>query len=393
MKRGLKRGITLPHSDTSTLGISSYAKINRPAPSIQLKSTSKSINSLLNDNVPPENVLKGVEKAGYLLTAPDLAAASGCDLATASRSLVSLSALTGADLKVSEDGDITYKFPPNFREVLSRNSVKAKALLYVSRNRSKIEHAGKVAFGVTLIASLAIVATTLIAISSSSRSDDDRRRDDRRRGGMGGMGGFGNILGPSPFNFWYYRPYRTYYVYGSPRVRGREEMGFLESVFSYVFGDGDPNGQLEEVRVRGAARVIRESGGAVTAEQLAPFVDLGDGITGEELYVDESFVLPIVSQLGGRPEVTEDGDIVYVFEELQKTGLGKEELSKLMGVGSEEEYEEAMEARSMVKLPEEIVEVRWRGIGEKERGGGATKAAPPHANETWLTFAPPTSPH
>ena len=75
----------------------------------------KSMMSLLNDDVPSESILSGVEKAGYVLTAPDLAAAAGCDLGTASRALVGLSALTRADLKVSEEGDITYKFPTNFR--------------------------------------------------------------------------------------------------------------------------------------------------------------------------------------------------------------------------------------------------------------------------------------
>jgi hypothetical protein len=33
----------------------------------------------------------------------------------------------------------------------------------------------------------------------------------------------------------------------------------------------------------------------------------------------QSFVLPIVSQLDGEPRVTEDGDIIYVFPELQKS--------------------------------------------------------------------------
>ena len=51
----------------------------------------------------------------------------------------------------------------------------------------------------------------------------------------------------SPFDVFYYRPYRSYYVYGYPK---REEMGFLEGCFSYIFGDGDPNAQLEEVRIR-----------------------------------------------------------------------------------------------------------------------------------------------
>merc|ERR1712194_942740 len=38
---------------------------------------------------------------------------------------------------------------------------------------------------------------------------------------------------------------------------------------------------------------------------------------------DESFVLPIVTQLNGEPTVTEDGDIVYLFPELQTTASTK----------------------------------------------------------------------
>jgi hypothetical protein len=78
--------------------------------------------------------------------------------------------------------------------------------------------------------------------------------------------------------------------------------------------------------------MIREHGGAVTAEQLAPFCNDapmpllptasvanngGSSKLGEErAYVDESFVLPIVTQLDGEPRVTDEGDIVYVFPEL-----------------------------------------------------------------------------
>ena len=65
------------------------------------------------------------------------------------------------------------------------------------------------------------------------------------------------------------------------------------------------------------------------AEQLATFCDdillpndrNIEGKLGEDewAYVDESFVLPIVSQLDGVPQVTEDGDIVYTFPELMTT--------------------------------------------------------------------------
>ena len=152
----------------------------------------------------------------------------------------------------------------------------------------------------------------------------------------------GGFWGPSPFDFFYYRPYYSRYYYSpansydnnnSNDNRDPGEMGFLESVFSYVFGDGDPNGDVEERRLALVAEMIRGNGGAVTAEQLAPFCDdiplpdnnnfNDDMVVGklgkERAYVDESFVLPIVSQLDGVPQVTEDGDIVYTFPELMTT--------------------------------------------------------------------------
>jgi len=278
-------------------------------------------------------------------------------LNTAKRALVQVGGMTGADLKVSDDGDITYKFDSDFREKMNRNSFKAKLASYYNSNKSLIQHYGKVAFGLTLIASLVVVSTALVVISSSSSSDDDRR-DDRRRNPGGGMG-MGNVLGPSPFDFWYYRPYRSYYVYGQPVRKKERGGGFLESVFSYVFGDGDPNRDMEELRIRGAAKLIRDAGGAVTAEQLAPFADIGDDVAlgSEQTYVDESFVVPIMSQLGGRPEVTEDGDIIYVFDELMETGLSREAQIKLMGVKTTTEYEEAMAMREGVEIPNEINEV------------------------------------
>jgi hypothetical protein len=49
--------------------------------------------------------------------------------------------------------------------------------------------------------------------------------------------------------------------------------GFLESTFSYIFGDGNPNADIEQQRLKLLAAVIRSAGGAVTAEQLAPYLD------------------------------------------------------------------------------------------------------------------------
>lgn len=138
------------------------------------------------------------------------------------------------------------------------------------------------------------------------------------------MGGsFNYFFGPSPFDFFYYRPFGYYGYYGQPvnERRASDDMGFLESIFSYIFGDGNPNAGLEERRLALASNMIRQNKGSVTAEQLAPFCDGSEDpqtVLGKT-YVDESFVLPVVTALNGEPRVTDEGDIVYVFPELQTT--------------------------------------------------------------------------
>lgn len=118
------------------------------------------------------------------------------------------------------------------------------------------------------------------------------------------------------------RPYR-YYPRGRGQGRGigeeSGEMGFLESVYSYVFGDGDPNANLDSKVLKAAARTIRANNGAVTAEQLAPFLAPPSTTWDEGANVDESWVLPVLTRLQGVPQVTDDGSIVYVFDDLTVT--------------------------------------------------------------------------
>ena len=215
-----------------------------------------------------------------------------------------------------------------------------------------------------LVASLVAIYSAIFFISQGGSSDRDDDRNERRGGGGGMPMGFGGFWGPSPFDFFYYRPYYSRYYYSpandNPTTGGRgrgsrrdpDEMGFLESVFSYVFGDGNPNGDVEERRIALVAEMIRSNGGAVTAEQLAPFCDdapmpfSAEGKLGEErAYVDESFVLPIVTQLDGEPQVTEDGDIIYTFLELMTSASACKEMAKAASVSQKEMTRMRREAR------------------------------------------------
>ena len=60
------------------------------------------------------------------------------------------------------------------------------------------------------------------------------------------------------------------------------------------------------------------------AEQLAPFCDPPPPDRDDETLVDESWVLSAVVELGGRQEVSEDGTIVYVFDDLTVSSIASD---------------------------------------------------------------------
>lgn len=269
------------------------------------------------ERLPSQAVIDAVQRSNQSVIASDVAALAGVSLRQARKELTTLASLSQGDIAVSTDGELIYSFPSNLNSALAANSAKFKALQIARKVWPAIFYGIRVSFGIALVASLLAIFSTIFFISQGSNSsEDDRRRENR--GGGGGMSFGGSYWwGPSPFDFLYYRPYYGYY--NTPE-RDPEEMGFLESVFSYIFGDGNPNYKLQERRLLLATNYIRARNGAVTAEELAPFCDDApepDFNGDDSAYVNEAFVLPIVTALDGEPRVTEEGDIVYVFPELQ----------------------------------------------------------------------------
>ncbi len=66
---------------------------------------------------------------------------------------------------------------------------------------------------------------------------------------------------------------------------------------------------------------IQHKGGVVTAEELAPYLDVPPaGKDPESIIVDESYVVPALVRFGGSPEVDKDNNLIYRFPSLQKTG-------------------------------------------------------------------------
>ena len=259
---------------------------------------------------PNPKIVKSVEQLDYRVTVGDVAAQAGLELNYAQQGLLALASEAGGHLQVAESGDVVYLFPKNFRSILRNKYWQLRWQQTWQKIWRVLFYIIRISFGIILIASILLMLVAIIAImvAASASNNDDR---DGNRGYGGGFGGgffvprfwLGDI-------FWWFDPgYNRRRRLRRRETSGKYQMNFLESVFSFLFGDGNPNADLEEYRWQAIGSVIRNSKGSVVGEQIAPYVD--------EVDEYEDYMIPVLSRFNGYPEVSPQGEIVYYFPELQ----------------------------------------------------------------------------
>ncbi|CAI9097735.1 OLC1v1034211C1 [Oldenlandia corymbosa var. corymbosa] len=262
-----------------------------------------------SDKLPSDvrnRAMDAIDSFGGRVTVGDVASKAGLKLNEAQKALQALAADTDGFLEVSDEGDVLYVFPKDYRAKLTAKSFRMRIEPVAEKAKLGAEYLVRVSFGTALIASIVIVFTTIVAILSSRSEDDNRRGRGRSYGG-----GFSVNFFPSDL-FWYWDPY----YYRRRRMRDEStDSNFIESVFSFVFGDGDPNQGIEEERWKLIGEYIASNGGVVTAEELAPFLD----VETEDKTDDDSYVLPVLLRFEGQPELDEEGNILYRFPSIQRT--------------------------------------------------------------------------
>ncbi|QZZ19746.1 hypothetical protein J5X98_20865 [Leptothermofonsia sichuanensis E412] len=262
------------------------------------------------------DIMKAIERLNYRVTVGDVAAQAGLEINLAQQGLLALASDAGGHLQVAGSGEIVYLFPHNFRAILRNKYLRLRLKEWWDRVWRVLFYIIRISFGIILLVSILIIVTAIIMIILAANASS--QNNDRRSSG-------GNMNLPriwfSPDFFYIFYPdyYSRRYQSSKQRSydsREQSSMNFLESVFSFLFGDGNPNADLEERRWTAIGTVIRNHKGAVIAEQIAPYLDdVGRG----DSFVDENYMLPVLSRFNGRPEVSPEGDIVYHFPELQTT--------------------------------------------------------------------------
>ncbi|MUG96771.1 hypothetical protein F7734_32300 [Scytonema sp. UIC 10036] len=256
---------------------------------------------------PNPTIMQTVEQLGYRVTVGDVATQAGLNVAEANQGLLALASDAGGHLQVSETGDIVYLFPKNFRVILRNKYFQLRLQEWWQKIWGIIFYLLRISFGIFLIASIALITISIIFIISAVNSD----RDSDDRGSSFSFFYFPDL-------FWYLSP--DYDTHQRQRRREKSNLNFFEAVFSFLFGDGNPNANLEERRWQEIANVIRNNQGAIVAEQIAPYLDdIGEGSAKEY----EDYMIPVLTRFNGQPAVSPEGEIVYYFPELQVSAAKK----------------------------------------------------------------------
>lgn len=282
-----------------------------------------------------DSVIAAIRELGHRVTPADVSVKTGLALHSSTMELNSIAADTGGTLEVSQDGVIVYRFPAGFETAYLLKGLIAALAWTATLLFNLGYYLLRISFGLMLVISLlvvvllmivAIVAMIAAALSDSSGGGGGDIGD--LGGGSSGFFELGDIFdifcwSPDPIylNIGYYGHTGSQpasYIQTEQQVTAKSNF-FLEC-FSFLFGDGDPNADLEERRWQLIAGVIRSKLGVITAEELAPY-------TGADPKND-SGVLPVLARFDGRPEVTETGNIIYVFPLLQ-VSAGKQNLKSL----------------------------------------------------------------
>ena len=262
---------------------------------------------------PSPTIMQAVEKLGYRVTVGDVVTQAGLNVVEANQSLLALASDAGGHLQVADSGDIVYLFPQNFRAILRNKYFRLRLQEWWKKVWSVLFYLIRTSFLIFLIVSITLIIIAIYIITTSANSD----RNGNNRGNSFGGGGFFYF----PNLFWYLSPnYDAHYQERRQERREESNLNFFEAVFSFLFGDGNPNANLEERRWQEIATVIRNNRGAVVAEQIAPYLDdIGQGYTREY----EDYMLPVLTRFNGQPGVSPQGQIVYYFPELQVSAVKK----------------------------------------------------------------------
>ena len=257
-------------------------------------------------------LLKLLGVQGGAWTIADVAIGTGMPMDVIEPRLLSLAVASGAQLRVADDGNVTYVFPAQLRRLLLARSWRLRLAACLRKVWSLLFWVIRCSFGVVLVVLVVLISLLVLLLGLALFWAED----DAANALLSIVGGAFELIirivvAVLTDQFWNGSPGR---FPSADEQSPPQRVAFLESVYSVLFGDGDPNKALEARRWQRIGGFLRYRGGVVIAEDLAPLLDLETPPSASKA---DQGMLPVLLHFDGRPQVTEQGDLLYSFPSLQ----------------------------------------------------------------------------
>ncbi len=273
-------------------------------------------------------VINALKRKRLESTVTDLVAATGLPTYQVQETMKMVSSEYRGHMKVTESGEILYYFPYGMRSqlkgfgpTLKRTlrgvwSSTVKVLAFLFKIWIMVMLVGYFLLFVALLV-LAFLASIAGSFASNSSGSSRRSRDDGFGGGMGFF--LASQVIRWFIDIWLFSTIVRDAQGGRAR---RTRRPLHRSVFSYVFGAGDPNPGWDEVEKKAVIRYIQGNKGIITLEEFMT-------LTGRDADDAQHLINENLLEFEGEPEVTHEGTLYYRFNELLRAkDLPKESVTR-----------------------------------------------------------------
>jgi hypothetical protein len=253
----------------------------------------------------------------------DISAATALPLAVVRELLPRAADEFRGRLEVTASGEILYSFPHGFTS--RYRGFAAAAARALDGGKRFFKAAGVLLFKVWIMVMLVgyfalfmLIALSAMVLSVAASSGSSGRG---RRNASGGL-----YPGASIFNtiirLWFYSELLGGYGGGRRAAPSRSKKPLHRAIFSFVFGEGDPNRDWAEKRKKALIAFLARHRGVIS---LPDFMALS-GLPPQEA---EAELMACCAEFGGSPEASGEGTIVYRFDELLRRADREEGTAEL----------------------------------------------------------------
>ncbi|MFW6234649.1 MAG: hypothetical protein ACOC4I_04665, partial [Spirochaetota bacterium] len=263
-----------------------------------------------NTQVVEQRLVKTLKKRRREATIADLVTETGLPTYQVEEQIKRIVNDYRGHLKVTESGEILYHFPDGMKNQVHGAGPRAKRFL-----RKVASVAGRVlktAFKVWTMVMLVgyfVVFVLLIVLAFVASMAAQAKGGGDSGGGRGRVGGFGSFYLTT--RLMQMSMYLWLYSGGHPDSRGRKprERPLHQSVFAFIFGDGDPAAEWDQRERRAFLAYLRAAKGVSTVEDLMR-------LTGRSYNDSQQLLNRLALEFEGEPDVTESGTLIYRFDQV-----------------------------------------------------------------------------